>query len=202
MPFFPPLNLTYQTIMWTEQLESFELNLFSYFVGIDKKTLDSSLHRNNEFGSDQKGTGCRRSMLKEGEQTEDVDCLDLSNLFSSNNCKINSKKAGEILDLHSPEGVEVSSGASKDTAEVEEVLSAMYLSNLFSSNKSKINSNRTGETLNLCSPGDIEVSSGLSKDTEDVEDFSIRTPEKGVQCSDVCSLTASAGECVRSTPGG
>ncbi|PON48943.1 hypothetical protein PanWU01x14_233440 [Parasponia andersonii] len=74
---------------------------------------------NNELGTDQRGSG-HISMLKESERPDDFNCLYHSNLFGSNDSKINSKKTKETLNLHSPENI-----ASNDTADVEVFLSIM-----------------------------------------------------------------------------
>ncbi|POO00322.1 hypothetical protein TorRG33x02_041000 [Trema orientale] len=87
--------------------------------GTDLKD-DLTVEENIELGTDQRGSGYNISMLKESERPDNFNCLYLSNLFSSNDSKISSKKTKETLNLHCPENI-----ASKDTADVEVVLSIM-----------------------------------------------------------------------------
>ena len=95
--------------------------LFSNFLGIISREIDSPKQGNIELGSYQRGSQHRRRCLKEGCQTDDVDFLELNNLFSSNSSKINFKQTGKDLDFQNSANLEVTDGASKDATGLDEV---------------------------------------------------------------------------------
>uniref|UniRef100_A0A803NGR0 Uncharacterized protein n=1 Tax=Cannabis sativa TaxID=3483 RepID=A0A803NGR0_CANSA len=187
-----------------------ELSILKSEKGTDLENVGSSLEANKDLGTDHRASRCHRIMLEEGDKTDDF-CLSLSNLFSSNNIKINSKETREMHDLHHSETVQFS-GAFKDTAACVEELSILKpeegtdLNNLdsFIEESNELGTDRGVSGIcmdlhNLFSSNDSKISSeevdaevlekvviysGASKDTADVEE--ILEPEKGdQQCSDI-----------------
>ncbi|KAM6559750.1 hypothetical protein CsatA_028989 [Cannabis sativa] len=187
-----------------------ELSILKSEKGTDLENVGSSFEANKDLGTDHRASRCHRIMLEEGDKTDDF-CLSLSNLFSSNNSKINSKETREMHDLHHSETVQFS-GAFKDTAACVEELSILKpeegtdINNLdsFIEESNELGTDRRVSGIcmdlhNLFSSNDSKISSeevdaevlekvviysGASKDTADVEE--ILEPEKGdQQCSDI-----------------
>ncbi|XP_060962169.1 uncharacterized protein LOC115719393 isoform X1 [Cannabis sativa] len=187
-----------------------ELSILKSEKGTDLENVGSSFEANKDLGTDHRASRCHRIMLEEGDKTDDF-CLSLSNLFSSNNIKINSKETREMHDLHHSETVQFS-GAFKDTAACVEELSILKpeegtdLNNLdsFIEESNELGTDRRVSGIcmdlhNLFSSNDSKISSekvdaevlekvviysDASKDTADVEE--ILEPEKGdQQCSDI-----------------